>query len=358
MINVYLINAFALVCSIYLYGCNTLSLKLADNHEINLSHVFFMCFWFILLSLEYGLRGNFCADYEPYRVWFNQAQNWNLDYIIRTDNIEKGFMLLNYLVARFTSEYHVMTLTFGVLTVGAYFVSIKHNCNVFWPPILILIGTGIYYGGFNLSTQMLAASVFAISVKFIYERKPVKYIFLILIAASIHKSALFLLPLYFISYVKLNAKNRFVAVLILIFVSLIVVPFSRPLSIFISGFIYDDTFAKTLASGYSWVYLTRFLVITAIIIRFNKLFDMENVKDKVIYLGSILCCVVVVFSMQLSLIQRFAYYFLIFPMIAYAHIIEKYKGDKAFLSAIYVALFSVMQIGFFFNTYYTYMNNL
>lgn len=358
--NIYIVNAVLLTLSAVIYRDRYITIiGLSKEKTINTYRSFFLLFWFLILSLEYGLRGNFTTDYIQYRNWFVSAQSMNFADIIYSSNIEKGFLFLNYLVSHITSEYYIMTIVYGVLSVGFYIVAIKNSIDVVWAPIIVFVGIGIFYGGFNLSTQMLAASIFAISVKYIYEKKPVKYCLLILLAISFHKSAIFMLPIYLISKIKLNRRNKHIVIALVIGTGIVFSIFVKRVALVLSTYVYGDTYLtyQPALVGQGWGYILKHIAITAIIMYYGYLFDTDSPKEKLLYLGSILNCIIAIWSGQVALIQRFSYYFIIFPMLAMGHIVKEDKIDRHLLKLLLVFFFFIMQIGWFGNEYFTFMYN-
>ena len=63
--------------------------------------------------------------------------------------------------------------------------------------------------------QGLALAIVFYSTRFIFEKKIIKFALAIVIASFAHKSALFLLPLYFVQFINLNRYSFFITVLAL-----------------------------------------------------------------------------------------------------------------------------------------------
>lgn len=359
--NIYVINASLLILTAIIYRDSYVRIKgIVNEKKINICRSVFLVFWFLILSLECGIRGNFTTDYINYNKWFILARSMSLKYIITCSNIEKGFLFLNYIVSHITSEYYIMTLAYGVLSVGLYMIAIKESVDNVWAPIFVFVGTGIYYGGFNLSTQMLAAGIFAVAIKYINEKKPIKYCLLILLAVSVHKSAILMIPVYLLSKIRLNKQNRSIVAVISLGISVLFSIFIKEIALLLSSYIYGDTYINdpTILSGQGLGYLLKHIAITIIIILYGYLFDAENSKENLIYWGSILNCIIAIWSGQIALIQRFSYYFVIFPMFAMGYIVEKNKNSEQLLKVLLVALLFVMQIGWFSEEYYTFVHNV
>lgn len=356
MINIYIFNAILQLITIAIYNNKFLTIAIGSGkRQLYYNRELFIFFWFVILSLECGLRGDMNTDYLQYKSWFSIAKTLSPSGIATSSNIEKGFLILNYVVSRFTSEYYVMTLIYALLTVGLFLLAIRHNSEVFWIPLLVFMGSGIYYGGYNLTTQILAAAVFAYSIKYIYKKEPVKYFLAIAIAISIHKSAIILIPLYFLPKFNLTRRNKQILIGIIVGGGVGLTFLSSRMALFFSSFLYGSgyyEYAPTVGNQ-SKGYILKNIAMTIIVLFYTNKFDMSELKDKTIYLGSIVCGILALWSGQLGVIQRLIYYFNIFPMLAFAHIYEKSEGNKLFYKIFIIAFFFVMQIGWFGNTYYT-----
>ena len=80
--------------------------------------------------------------------------------------------------------------------------------------LFLLIGTRFYFYSFTQIRQYIAIAIFLCAIKYIEEKKPIKYVLLICIAAGFHKIALLYLPVYFIGYISFEKKTYTFLVLV------------------------------------------------------------------------------------------------------------------------------------------------
>ena len=312
--NIYLINLILLIMTGFFVNQKRGFIKInIGNFPITLSKtVPFSVFWITVLTLEYGLRGDFTTDYQGYKLWFDLAPGWSLKSIFLSSNIEKLYLLLNKIIVTFTDKFYIFMLFIGLLTILFYFIALSKTTESEWVSLGIFFSLGFFYNGFNLSTQLLAGSIFALSTKFLFLKKPFAYIGAVLIAASVHKSALIMLPLYFLT--KIRVKSKSLPVIIWGIVAI--------------GFLYK---------------------IDSIAIGASTILYGNTYKDVLVNLNS----GIIIWSSKIEMLNRFSYFLIIFVMLAFSSILEKYQGNKKNLKIVLCFMFAVMQAGWLKNNYYT-----
>ena len=152
----------------------------------------------IIFTLIGGLRWNVGADSYAYAsafkhpertldlFWENKEYLWyallwfhkslNLHYVF---GMSVAAFLQIYFLTKSTSNYRHLLLFLPV----------------------VLFGSHYFHDMMNGVRQMIAASVFFYATREITYRRPLRYVLLILFASFFHRSALTLLPLYFIIYI-------------------------------------------------------------------------------------------------------------------------------------------------------------
>ncbi|PYG89472.1 EpsG-like putative glucosyltransferase [Ruminiclostridium sufflavum DSM 19573] len=192
--------------------------RISVQYQKNLYNSIFTGLSFIPLFITAAIRWDVGSDFiNVYAYGFN--------YIIANgDHLrwERGFTLLIRIIALFTDECQWMfagtAFVFCFFVYRAVFNSSKNACQ----SILLLVLTSLYFFALNGIRQGIALAIFLYSVKFIKEKKPVKYVLMIGVAAAFHTISLIFLPLYIICNLKISPK----AGLAVISVSMISAPFA------------------------------------------------------------------------------------------------------------------------------------
>lgn len=125
---------------------------------------------------------------------------------------EIGFTILNKALA-FVKNGYTISIFVAVLFSLSFYYYIKVNSRIFWLSFYLLIALGFYGWSFNILRQICALLVFiTLGIHYIQEKKLVKYILTVLLAALFHKTALICLPVYWLCKIKITRKNFYIAV--------------------------------------------------------------------------------------------------------------------------------------------------
>ena len=225
-----------LLCIILLIGTRELpycsvsksTLLYEDISNKKRESAFNLFFVYIIIVLFAGLRGAFTSDYSAYIKIFNDIRTLTYQETLQSGNMEKGFLLLTKIISSFTSSGVIYMLCLAAITYGLFCLSFYKYSPMPCLSCLLFVSVGDYFAGFNLVRQMLAVSVTFYAMTFIKEKKCIaliKYIAAKLIAATIHKTALVMLPLYFLKYIKLTSKALFFWGICFFLATIFVMPF-------------------------------------------------------------------------------------------------------------------------------------
>ncbi len=145
----------------------------------------------VLLAILAGLRAiSVGTDTVSYLESFNELA------FSEIRGIEIGWFFLNYLVKITTGSYRVLLLTVSALTL--FFVrksieDVSRNKNL---SLLLFVALYFYFESFNIMRQILAASVVLYATKYIIRQDFKRYLFWVLLAATVHTSAIVMLIMY------------------------------------------------------------------------------------------------------------------------------------------------------------------
>lgn len=166
----------------------------------------FMVILIIIISYIVAFGGKVCIDNESYAIFYKSLKLSDIKdndiAFTKTFNnrYEIGFLLLNY----FGKIIYLGVAGFFFLIalfVNGVFVNFiyKYKNSVLTVMYLVLSGICIQQG--NLVRQFIAAAIFTYSIKFLLDKKWLKYLLCVILAAAFHTSSLLLLlfvPLCFI----------------------------------------------------------------------------------------------------------------------------------------------------------------
>jgi hypothetical protein len=119
-------------------------------------------------------------------------------------NSEVGYIWLNKICILLGSSYRTIIFITATITWTLYFKYIIENSTDRVASIAVLFASFSYFHAFNGIRQFMAMAIVLQGMKYIYERRFIRFFLVILIATTFHKSALILLILYFLYGVKIR----------------------------------------------------------------------------------------------------------------------------------------------------------
>lgn len=174
---------------------------LHNKLSIGAKYVLYMFFSFPLLGALAAFRYNVGVDYNEYDYVFNLVRFNNHD-------AEPFINIIIYFFSFFTNSNLPIFALLAFLTVYLFIdFIIKNSQSVFISFCIFLCFGGFYLGVFNHSRQFLAVSIFLFSFKYINSSSFKYYAVCIVLAATVHYSAILLLPFYFVCKLRFSIRN-------------------------------------------------------------------------------------------------------------------------------------------------------
>lgn len=264
--------------------------------------------FFLFLTTSY-FNG---SDWRQYEYMFNY---------MKFDNREYGYILLNYFFKEFSKNFWIFFINMKILVAIIYYTVEKRFLNL--NSILIL---NILYYPYLLFMfidcpfrNLIAASLYIYSTKYIIKKDFFKFIFFILLAGSFHQSAFILILTYFFNFSKI--KRGF---LILGYVIIFILSVNNKLLIkIISIFpIYKDKIISYFVKGNQYSMSNKLIslgdierILLLILILLNKNKICKNKYGQFLYTNSIIYIFIYRFAKSIPILSRYTFYFQIFYLI-------------------------------------------
>jgi len=336
---------------IYIYLSIFFFLGIIKNEFFKNKKSNFLIFIIIFLfSFSYQMGSDWLSYQEWYENIFPKLE-WNNFYkqIQGLEGLEVGYVLLNLIFFHLGFSYEIFMGT--VLSICSFIILKfiqKESKNHYLAFYFFLINGFLVALLEPVFRQLIALTFFIIAIKYFKERKIYKYTFIILVASLFHKSALLLLPLYFVKHIRFTMKKF----LLLTFFSKIV------LNIFLGIiFLILPKYANYLNSER---YMLRDGSLRMYIIYFYYIFILFNIyrgakKNENYTFGLTSLYIIVYFlATYFPIIKRFDLYLLPFISISISYVGEinlfgkKNSVNSLFSTLITFALFTIM----FYKNYY------
>lgn len=166
---------------------------------------------FFISAFRYRLGTDYMYTYVPefYHVLMNDKNHYPI-----------GFYLINRGIQIFTQDPTWLFVVCAFIFIFFVFQSIYKNSSCPILSIAFLLISGHFFLYLNLMRQYVAMAILLFSIQYVIDKKPVPYIICVLIATSIHATAIVFLPIYLFSKIKTGIKwSWFVVALTAIFAS-------------------------------------------------------------------------------------------------------------------------------------------
>lgn len=163
-------------------------------------------------AFRYGVGTDFYAYYRT-NSWANNFQRDNYS--------SPGFTIFSILCKKILGDGNgVITIGAAIVTMALFIFTIAKNTENFPISIFLFIFAGCFTGMFNGVRQYLATAILFAGHRFIIDKKPLKWLLVVALAATIHITAILMFFAYFICNLKCDWKlifGYFLLAIILLF---------------------------------------------------------------------------------------------------------------------------------------------
>lgn len=177
--------------------------------------LFFAILSFAVMVFFISYRSNY-GDTWLYVLEFENASNnlSDIKLIIDSDSDSKGFDILQILFKHFVSKDYTIWFAFlAIFSTGSIIkLYYQHSIN-FAMSAFLFVASGSFTWMMNGTRQFLAVSLIFYGINYVLHRKTLRFILLVLLAATIHKTALFWIPVYFIVRFKPWSKGIWICII-------------------------------------------------------------------------------------------------------------------------------------------------
>ncbi len=165
---------------------------------------------FFALTLVSGLRVSVGYDYDTYAAFFEDIHAQGLlAFLGENPRMEPGLFVLMAPIARFTQNPQWMFLAMAALCSGLLLLFVWRYVppKYAWVSIYAFVGLTFFYGTMNLMRQSVAGLIALFCYPFVRDRRWAPYFALVLAAALFHRSALILIPFYWIANIPVGRAS-------------------------------------------------------------------------------------------------------------------------------------------------------
>lgn len=195
------------------------------------SQLVFLACYLLFLALFVGMSDMF-GGYDRYiygEVFDSIADTTTEHGSYSANNVfdyfpsEPGYTLLNIFISFFTANRYIFILAITFLIYTLLFVSLKKYADNYAFAVILFMGLWFYFS-FTYLRQVLGATIVWLSIDYIAQRRFWKFLLVVLIAMSVHKSAIIFFPVYFIPMRKFPPRMIIRLMLLVLLVGISPIP--------------------------------------------------------------------------------------------------------------------------------------
>lgn len=184
-----------------------------------------MMYGFVLITLLGILRYNYGNDYQSYHLLFNEFTSYTFsweDIMSNEYNREVGWVVLNFLFKNI-GGFFMMVAVLSIFQNIVFYRFIKNNVKKPWKALALsiyLLTPQLYLYSFSMMRQALAITFFLLAWEYMYKRRIIISLLILLLGSSVHSSCQLLLPFPFLFLLPLNNKKVIAVLYLIVFIAL------------------------------------------------------------------------------------------------------------------------------------------
>lgn len=166
--------------------------------------------YFIPAALRYGIGQDYFYTYKPmFDHIAQESKSIYTNQLIKYS--EAGFTLLNRAISIFTNDAQWLFVVCAFISLVIVYICIRdYSTNIPLSVFMLVLGS-YYLGSYSLVRQSMAIAIFLYSLRYVKEKKIIKYGICMLLAVMIHSASLIYIPFYFIGTRRFT-KKQYVAI--------------------------------------------------------------------------------------------------------------------------------------------------
>lgn len=285
--------------------------RVQSNDKKKVYIVFIGLIIFSFAALRNYTVGSDALTYLQRYSRFANAEWKNIFHISDKMMFEYGFAVINKLLSYISRNPRFFLIITVLFIVYSYCLAIYKYSEIPWLSFLIFITLGLFGSSLSALRQYIAIGIIILSYDAILNNQLLKYITLVVMAYSVHTSALIVLPMFWLSKIKFNkttisaAGIGFLGMVFLFFrhakeIGNILAPYIFTYSRYFYSL---DTSLGKGAVGETIIYFA-FLVLILI-----ELYRSEDEARNTYIAFAIMSAVLILFSYMISICARLLPYF-------------------------------------------------
>lgn len=200
-------------CFMALFIIN-LVFRATKNIDKNKLYLFLSSIPIVVLA---GLKGQYIGSDTPnYFAHYEEAVDHSLKYMLENGRYEIGYQLYVKALTFISYSPHFLFFITAIVFISCVCIFIYNNSSDMYLSFMLYMTLGFFAFSLSGIRQTIAIGICLLSFESIKQRKPFKFLLIVLIAATFHTTAIIFIPAYFIAYRKVDTKSLIITAIIFV----------------------------------------------------------------------------------------------------------------------------------------------
>jgi hypothetical protein len=250
---------------------------------------------------------------------------------------EPGYIMLNKAVLMFSKDPFWIFFVTSLIFIFFVFKAIYDTSVDIRLSVLFFVISGFYFNSMNGVRQWITLAIFIYSIKYIKQKRFIPYAIVILLASTIHASALIFIPIYFLCQIRIPPKKG----IIIFIASMICTPLIRSLFIFIVTKTKYGYYINTSYNTYNFSITDTIVGLIIVILGYIYYNNAKNDKDYSIMMNlQLFALIISIYSSVIFLAYRLLPCFTASQLLFIPLILSQEKNNKIrYLLSFLVVIF-------------------
>ena len=272
--------------------------------------------------------------------YLNAVQLNSIHEVLTSGKAELGYALLQFFFGQINASFRVFLIFTTLIMSAGYYQLFKRSENII-VSILLFIGFGYLSYSMCYIRQMFAVAISIYALKYIEERRFIRFLLLVLLAYTFHNTAIIILPFYFLYNMKFTSRFKLGSVIAILIANV----GSTALFMFIRRFArLNYPFDPDAGGGI----LNLILIGTAVLaLLYGHLMIERNIHNKLLVYAMIACAVVYPISSGAEATMRLMYFYNILIILFVPALVQTLKeAEMAIYGSDYRRIALFIQLGY------------
>lgn len=327
----YLYNLFSIIIiSMFIYA-----LPINKSKQNILLGILLFFQFTIIAVLRHEYVG---ADLITYIEYFNYVSSSVItDFERKIMSFEIGYVLLNKIVSYFTSDSRILIIIIDSFIYISFCRFIVKYSKIPWLSFFMFVALGYYSHIYNIQRQFIAIAILTYSIHYALNKQFFKFILLVLLSMSIHKTAIVFLLIYPIVKIEFNIQT---IIILFICICLFMYTFANVILQYFMKLLEYEAYSDVMVedTGYGMLILLLIVVIAsyALCAKYKKSNKIINLFFNILVVSLFLQ----VLAIKFNLFGRVVMYFAVYMIILIPNAISLIKSrDVRNVSSVIVGIF-------------------